>query len=98
VVRAEARTTAGYCKVGEVLGILADQVVLINDDPLAAACELMARMLAMGGELGTVLLGEDAPDGFGDALIGKLHAAHPGVEMVVYVGDVPGRVLVAGVE
>lgn len=98
VARAEARTTAGYCKVGEVLGILGDQVVLINREPLAAACELMVRMLAMGGELGTVLLGEDAPDGFGDALIGKLHAAHPGVEMVVYVGDVPGRVLVAGVE
>ena len=71
---------------------------MINRDPLAAACELMVRMLAMGGELGTVLLGEDAPDGFGDALIGKLHAAHPGVEMVVYTGDVPGRVLVAGME
>ncbi|MDT7711922.1 MAG: fatty acid kinase, partial [Pseudonocardiales bacterium] len=51
-----------------------------------------------GGELGTVLLGDDAPEGLGDALIGKLRAAHPDVEMVVYGGDVPGRVLVVGVE
>jgi dihydroxyacetone kinase-like predicted kinase len=98
VARAQAWTTAGYCEVGEVLGILGDQVVLVNRDPLAAACELMARMLSVGGELGTLLLGNDAPDGFGDALIGKLGAAHPDVEMVVYAGDVSGRVLVVGVE
>jgi DAK2 domain fusion protein YloV len=98
VARAEAWTTAGYCQAGAVLGILGDQIVLINRDPLAAACELMARMLSVGGELGTVLLGDDAPEGLGDALIGKLRAAHPDVEMVVYGGDVPGRVLVVGVE
>jgi uncharacterized protein len=98
VARAEAWTTAGHCQVGEVLGILGDEVVLINRDPLAAACELMTRMLSVGGELGTVLLGNDAPDDFGDALIGKLCAAHPDVEMVVYVGEVPGRMLVVGVE
>ncbi len=71
---------------------------MINRDPLVAAGELVARMLSAGGELVTVLLGQDAPDGFGDALIGQLRAAHPDVEMVVYVGDVPGRVLLVGVE
>lgn len=98
VARVEAGTAAGHCQVGEVFGILGDEVVVINRDPLAAACELMARMLSVGGELGTVLLGNDAPDDFGDALIGKLCAAHPDVEMVIYVGGVPGRMLMVGVE
>ncbi len=69
-----------------------------NRDPLAAADELVARMLSAGGELVTVLLGWDAPDGFADALTERLGAAHPGVELVIYPGDVPERVLLVGVE
>lgn len=98
VARAEASTRAGHCQVGEFLGIIGDEVVVIDRDPLAAAGELVARMLSVGGELVTVLLGQDAPNGFGDALIGQLRTAHPDVEMLVYVGDVPGHVLLVGVE
>ncbi|MGH3695153.1 MAG: DAK2 domain-containing protein [Pseudonocardiaceae bacterium] len=70
----------------------------MSSDPLTAAGELVARLLSAGGELVTVLLGRDAPDGFADALTERLCAAHPGVELVVYPGDVPGRVLLVGVE
>jgi dihydroxyacetone kinase-like predicted kinase len=66
-------------------------------DPLAAASELVARMLSGGGELVTVLLGQDAPDGLAPALTEQLRAAHPEVE-VVYAADVPERVLQVGVE
>jgi len=69
-----------------------------RDLGLAQARELVQRMLSVGGELVTVLLGEDAPDGVGDSLIEHLRRAHPEVEVVVYAGRVPQRVLLVGVE
>jgi uncharacterized protein len=80
------------------VGILGDQVVVTNRDALAATRELLARLLAAGGELVTVLLGQDAPDGFAEVLTEQLCSAHPKVEMMCYAGDVPQRVLLVGVE
>ncbi|MGB8996906.1 MAG: dihydroxyacetone kinase, partial [Pseudonocardiaceae bacterium] len=98
IARVEALTWAGRCQPGETLGMVGDEVVLIGPDPLAAARELVKRMLSMGGELVTVLLGRDAPEGIGDALIEHLRGAHPEVEVVVYAVSVPDRVLLVGVE
>ncbi|MDQ3901138.1 MAG: dihydroxyacetone kinase, partial [Actinomycetota bacterium] len=83
---------------GGFVGILGGQVVVSNRDALAATRELVARLLVAGGELVTVLLGRDAPDGFAEVLIEQLRAAHPMVEMMCYAGDVPQRVLLVGVE
>lgn len=93
-----AELTIGRCEPGELLGTLDGQVVVIGRDPLAAARELVARALSAGGELVTVLVGRDAPGGFGQALTDQLRAAHPKIETVVYPGDVPERVLLVGVE
>jgi hypothetical protein len=98
VARREALTWAGRCQPGDTLGMVGDEVVLIDRDPLVAARELVQRMLSVGGELVTVLLGEDAPDGVGDSLIEHLRRAHPEVEVVVYAGRVPQRVMLVGVE
>ncbi|MDQ2881501.1 MAG: dihydroxyacetone kinase, partial [Actinomycetota bacterium] len=98
VAREEALTWAGRCQPGDTLGMVGDEVVLIHRDPLAAARDLVERMLSMGGELVTVLLGQDAPDGVGDTLIEHLRRAHPEVDVVVYAGSVPQRVLLVGVE
>lgn len=84
--------------LGGFLGILDDEAVVINCDLLAATRELVARLLAAGGELLTVLLGQDAPSGFAEVLTEHLRAAHPKVEMMCYAGDVPQRVLLVGVE
>jgi uncharacterized protein len=81
-----------------VLGMVGDEVVLIESDPLAAAGGLVERMLSMGGELVTVLLGQDAPAGFGEVLTEHLRRAHPQVDAVVYASGVPGSVLLVGVE
>jgi DAK2 domain fusion protein YloV len=62
------------------------------------AGELVARMLAEGGELVTVLLGEHAPAGLERALRERLTRTHPGVEVVVYPAGVPGCALLVGVE
>ncbi|PZS37865.1 MAG: dihydroxyacetone kinase [Pseudonocardiales bacterium] len=98
VAREEALTWAGRCQPGDTLGMVGDEVVLIDRDSLVAARELVERMLSMGGELVTVLLGQDAPDGVGDSLIEHLRRAHPEVDVVVYAGRVPQRVLLVGVE
>jgi DAK2 domain fusion protein YloV len=98
IARVEALTWAGRCQPGEILGMVGDEVVLIDPAPLAAARELVERMLSMGGELVTVLLGQDAPECVADALIEDLRRAHPEVAVVVYAVDVPERVLLVGVE
>jgi DAK2 domain fusion protein YloV len=98
VASAAALTWVGRCQPGDLLGMVGDEVVLIETDPLAAACGLVERMLSVGGELVTVLLGQDAPAGFGEVLIEQLRRAHPEVEAVVYVSGVPGSVLLVGVE
>jgi len=98
VARGEALTWAGRCQPGDILGMVGDEVVLIDRDPLIAARELVERMLSVGGELVTILLGQDAPDGVGDSLIKYLRSAHPEVEVLVYAGRVPQRVLLVGVE
>lgn len=98
VAVAEALTWVGRCQAGDVLGMIDDDVVLIDTDPLVAARSLLDRMLSTGGELVTVLLGRDAPDGVADALAEHLHAVHPEVELAVYPGGQPQSILLAGVE
>ncbi len=98
VAGAATLTSVGRCQPGDVLGVVGDEVVLIEGDPLAAARGLVGRMLSVGGELVTVLLGQDAPAGVEDMLIKHLRAVHPDVEAVVYAGGVPDSMLLVGVE
>lgn len=98
VAGAATQTSVGRCQPGDVLGMVGDEVVLIEGDPLAAACGLVERMLSVGGELVTVLLGQHAPVGVGDMLVKHLRAVHPEVEAVVYAGGVPDSMLLVGVE
>lgn len=98
VASAAALTWVGRCQLGDVLGMVGGEVVLIEGDPLAAARGLVERMLSVGGELVTVLVGQDAPAGFGEVLIEHLRRAHPEVDAVVYASGVPGSVLLVGVE
>ncbi len=98
VAAAEALTWVGRCQAGDVLGMVDDDVVLIETDPFEAARDLLDRMLSTGGELVTVLLGRDAPDGLADTLAEHMHEVHPEVELAVYPGGQPENILLAGVE
>ncbi|MDQ4092398.1 MAG: DAK2 domain-containing protein [Actinomycetota bacterium] len=98
VASAATLTWVGHCRPGDVVGMVGDEVVLTDCDPLAAARRLAEAMLSEGGELVTVLLGQHAPDGVGDMLIKHLRAAHPEVQTVVYTADVPDSMLLIGVE
>jgi len=105
VVATEAAITwIGACAEGDVLGFADGEVVLIESGPPdidaldRAACGVVARMLTMGGELVTALLGADAPDELATELEDYLRRAHPETELVVYQGGQHNAVLVLGVE
>ncbi|HEX2301225.1 MAG TPA: dihydroxyacetone kinase, partial [Pseudonocardiaceae bacterium] len=98
VATQEALTWAGRCRPGDLLGMIDDEVVLIDRNLQAAACGLLDRMLSTGGELVTVLLGRQAPQGITSLLTEHLRSRYPEVEAVVYPGDQPDSVLLVGVE
>lgn len=55
-----ALTTVGPCDVGDVLGLVDGDIVLVGQDPAAVAREILDRMLSVGGELVTLVTGADA--------------------------------------
>ncbi|WP_394616138.1 DAK2 domain-containing protein [Lentzea sp. JNUCC 0626] len=100
----EAITWVGRCQPGDLLGMLDGEVVLIEPGPPAPeslmdlSCRLIDRMLAGGGELVTVILGADAPEGLADVLEDHLRVTHPEVEVTAYPGGQPDAVIFVGVE
>jgi fatty acid kinase len=105
VVTDEAAITwIGACEAGDVLGFADGEVVLIEPGPAdvdaldRAACGVAERMLGMGGELVTALLGADAPDELVTELTDYLRREHPETELVVYHGGQADTVLILGVE
>ncbi|MFI5491012.1 DAK2 domain-containing protein [Actinoplanes sp. NPDC051859] len=98
----EALTVAGRCHPGDLLGLVDGEVHVISggaDGGLAEVCrQLLDRMLGGGGELVTLVLGADAPDGLEDALRAHVTQAWPFVEVQCYAGGQPRYHLLAGVE
>jgi hypothetical protein len=92
----EALTSAGRCRPGDVLGSAEGDVVVIGADPAAVCCDLLDRMLSAGGEMATLVVGEDPA--LGDAVCAHLRSAHPTVEVVRYGGGPAGIPLQVGVE
>jgi dihydroxyacetone kinase-like predicted kinase len=99
-----AITWIGACEAGDVLGFADGEVMLIEPGPAdvaaldRAACGVVKRMLAVGGELVTALVGADAPDELATELEDFLRREHPETELVVYQGGQHNAVLVLGVE
>ncbi|MBO0854269.1 MAG: DAK2 domain-containing protein, partial [Nocardia sp.] len=93
-----ALTIVGTCARGDGLGLVGDDVVVIDPDLPRAARTLLDRMLGLGGELVTLLLGESAPDGLADGLTAFITAEYPGVEVVTYDGGQTADLIQIGVE
>jgi DAK2 domain fusion protein YloV len=104
VAREESLTWVGRAQSGDVVGLVDDEVVLIEPAPasetnlVAAAMKVLNRMLALGGELVTVLSGAAAPPGVAEELAEQLRVEHPEVELTSYAGGQAGAVLLMGVE
>jgi dihydroxyacetone kinase-like predicted kinase len=94
----EAMTMAGVCHPGDVLGLIEGDVVLIGNDVEVVAGDLVERMMAGGGELVTVVTGQDAPTGMADRLSAYVEKKYAGAEAVVYDGGQPHYPVLLGVE
>jgi uncharacterized protein len=94
-----ALTWAGACEPGNGLGIAGDEVLIVAPDVASAATGLIDLLLAAGGELVTVLVGEcieAAP--LESRLLAHVHDRHPGSELVSYRTGHRGDALLIGVE
>ncbi|WP_324193729.1 DAK2 domain-containing protein [Nocardia otitidiscaviarum] len=98
VAAERALTIVGTCEAGDGLGLVGHDVVVIDPDVRTAARTLLDRMLGLGGELVTILLGASTPAGLAEELTEHITAGFPGVEVVVYPGGQAGDLVQIGVE
>nr|WP_308315527.1 DAK2 domain-containing protein [Streptomyces sp. ISL-100] len=98
VAERQSWTMAGICQAGDVLGLIDGDVVVIGSDLTAAARTVLDRMLAAGGEMVTLVLGEDAPAGLAEYLEAHVRESHLAVDTVTYDGGRQSSPLLIGVE
>ncbi|MFC4126504.1 DAK2 domain-containing protein [Nocardia rhizosphaerae] len=96
--RVRALTMVGMCSPGDGLGLVGNDVVVIDPDVVGAGRILLDRMLGLGGELVTLLMGAAAGPELGAILAEHVTAGFPGVEVVVYSGGQQADLVQIGVE
>lgn len=84
VATERALTWSGTCEPGDAMGIIGDEVLVLNHDVANATKALVSIMLSSGGELVTVLLSDKADESLADALIEHTRSHHGGVEVMIY--------------
>lgn len=92
-----AMTMAGPCRPGDVLGVIEGDFVVVGEDLHAVATDVIARLLAGGGELVTLVEGEGGA-GLAQQVAAWLDAEHPTVDAVVYDGGQERYPLLLSVE
>jgi DAK2 domain fusion protein YloV len=98
VAERQSWTMAGICQTGDILGLIDGDVAVIGADMTATAEAVLDRMLAAGGELVTLVLGEDVPDALAERLEIHVREGHLAVDTVVYQGGRQSVPLLIGVE
>ncbi|GHJ00244.1 DAK2 domain-containing protein [Streptomyces olivaceus] len=98
VAERQSWTTAGICQAGDVLGLIDGDVAVIGPDVSRVAATVLDRMLSAGGELVTLVLGDEAPQDVADQLEARVREAYLAVDTVVYRGGRQGALLLVGVE
>ncbi|MEV6941213.1 DAK2 domain-containing protein [Streptomyces sp. NPDC051172] len=98
VAEHQSWTMAGICQAGDVLGLIDGDVAVIGSDVTLTAETVLDRMLQAGGELVTLVLGDEAPDSVADRLETRVRESYLAVDTVVYRGGRQGALLLIGVE
>jgi len=91
-------TSAGSCREGDILGLADGDIVEIGASVDAVSRAVLERLLSSGGELVTLVTGEDAAASLADSLEDWLSAQHPGLDLVSVTGGQPLWPLIVGVE
>lgn len=98
VATEHALTWAGRCEPGDGLGISGGEVLVVGSDVVSAALGLIDLFLTAGGELVTVLVGEDVDLHVAEVLGSHVRRDHLGIEFATYRTAHRGDVLIIGVE
>ncbi|MEW2809966.1 DAK2 domain-containing protein [Streptomyces massasporeus] len=98
VAERQSWTMAGICQAGDVLGLIDGDVAVIGSDLAVTAEAVLDRMLSAGGEMVTLVLGDDVPDTVAAHLEGRVREGYLAVDTVVYRGGRQGALLLIGVE
>ncbi|MFF4359741.1 DAK2 domain-containing protein [Streptomyces sp. NPDC001604] len=98
VAERQSWTMAGICQAGDVLGLIDGDVAVIGSDVILTAETVLDRMLQAGGELVTLVLGDEAPDSVAERLETRVRESYLAVDTVVYHGGRQGALLLIGVE
>ncbi len=93
-----ALTTAGPCAEGDVLGVVDGDIVVVGSDIEESVREILSGMLAIGGELVTLVFGVDARESQRQRLAAWVARTFPLVEMSLVDGDQPLWPVIVGVE
>ncbi|MFI5657726.1 DAK2 domain-containing protein [Streptomyces sp. NPDC051684] len=98
VAERQSWTMAGICQAGDVLGLIDGDVAVIGGEVPATARTVLDRMLAAGGELVTLVLGEDVSDEVAAGLERHVRESYLAVDTVVYRGGRQSALMLIGVE
>lgn len=98
VAERQSWTMAGICQAGDLLGLIDGDVAVIGGELAATAETVLDRMLSAGGELVTLVLGQDVPDALAERLERHVRGGHLAVDTVVYRGGSRSVPLLIGVE
>ena len=81
-----------------MLDFIDGDVAVNGSDVVAAAETVLDRMLQAGGELVTIVLGDEAPESVAARLEARVRESYLAVDTVVYRGGRQGALLLIGVE
>jgi uncharacterized protein len=98
IAQRQALTSVGMCQEGDILGLIDGEVVEIGHGLVAVSLVLVDRLLGVGADLMTVLVGSGVPAGVGELLAGHVHERAPFTDVSIYVGGQPDYPVIIGVE
>jgi uncharacterized protein len=98
IAQRQALTSVGMCQEGDILGLIDGEVVEIGHGLVAVSLVLVDRLLGVGADLMTVLVGSGVPPGVGELLAGHVHERAPFTDVSIYVGGQPDYPVIIGVE
>lgn len=94
----QAITMAGPCEPGDVLGVVEGDFAVVGDDLYAVATVVLERLLGGGGELVTLVRGQDGGADLAERCAAYVEEHHPAVDVTVYEGGQDRYPLLVGVE
>ncbi len=98
VAERQSWTMAGICQTGDMLGLIDGDVAVIGTELIATARSVLDRMLSAGGEMVTLVVGDEVSDGVASTLEEHVREAYLAVDTVIYRGGRKSALLLIGVE